>query len=124
MSILLDQCVPRKFARLLKEWGYEATLLQSHTKSDAPDESVIQKAQELDAVLLTVDLDFANILDYPPKDYAGIVVLRYQPEDEAEITATLKQALKDLHRESLRGVLVIVSTQRYRIRRSDTDDQA
>lgn len=65
----------------------------------------------------TIDLDFSNILDYPPKDYEGIVVLRYKITDEADIDTMLKTALEDLSREDLRGVLLIVSPSRYRLRR-------
>lgn len=76
MTILLDHCVPRKFLGLLQDWGYEATLLQDHTSPNAPDPEVIQLAQALDAVLLTVDKDFSNVLHYPPQDYGGIIVIR------------------------------------------------
>ncbi len=114
--ILLDNCVPHRYLRLLREWGYDATLMTAHIPADAPDTDVIALADELDAVLLTVDLDFSNILDYPPSDYNGIVVMRYQIQDEAELDDTLKSALEDLYRDDLRGVLVIVAPGRYRIR--------
>jgi predicted nuclease of predicted toxin-antitoxin system len=80
--ILLDHCTPRQ---------------------DASDAEVIALAQGLDAVLLTIDLDFANILNYPPEDYAGILVIRYQASEEAAIDTALRQALEDLYREGLRS---------------------
>jgi predicted nuclease of predicted toxin-antitoxin system len=118
MSVLLDHCVPRKYLRLLQSWGYEATLLTEHVAPDTTDVDVIMLAQTLDAVLLTVDLDFANILNYPPDAYAGIVVMRYEASSEDLLVATLRQALADLYRDPLRGVLVIIEPTRYRIRRS------
>lgn len=118
MSLLVDHCVPRKFVRLLVEWGYVATPLAEHAATDSPDPDVLALAQQLDAVLLTVDLDFANILDYPPGNYAGIVVMRYDINEEAALAVSLRQALEDLYRDALRGVLVIIEAQRYRIRRS------
>jgi len=78
---------------------------------------VIALAQSLEAVILTVDMDFANILEYPPANYGGIIVLRYNIEDEAEVDASLKAVLDDLHPDELRETLVIVSPGRYRIRR-------
>lgn len=114
--ILLDHCVPRRYLRLLREWGYDATLMTEHIPADSPDTDVITLAGELDAVLLTIDLDFANILDYPPSSYSGIVVMRYHIQDEAELDHTLKSAMDDLYRDNLRGVLVIVSPGRYRVR--------
>ena len=86
--------------------------------ADADDPDLLQLAQKLDAVLLTVDLDFSNILEYPPEEYAGLVVMRYEAKDENALTATLQQALTDLYRDDLRGALVIITPKRYRIRRS------
>jgi len=117
MSILLDECVPRRYLRLLTGWDYSASLLSQHVALASPDTAVIALAQTLDAVLLTIDLDFSNMLDYPPQNYQGIIILRDQQTDELTVTATFKQALQDLYRDDLRGVLVIVSPNRYRIRR-------
>jgi predicted nuclease of predicted toxin-antitoxin system len=117
MSILLDQCVPRKYKYLLQSWGYAATLLNEHIAPDASDVDVIALAQTLDAVLLTVDLDFANILNYPPGNYAGVVVMRYEASNEDALGSTLQQVLTDLYRDPLRGVLVIIEPTRYRVRR-------
>lgn len=118
MSILLDHNVPAKFMRLLNEWGYEASRLTEYLDADAADIDVIALAQTLDAVLLTIDLDFANILDYSPANYAGILVMRYQAAVEAAVIVTLRQALDDLYRDDLRGTLVIIEPTRYRIRKS------
>lgn len=119
MTILLDHCVPRRYQRLLQSWGYSVTLTTEHIQADAADMQVILLAHRLDAVLVTVDTDFSNILDYPPQRYGGIMVLRYQPIDEAQLDASLRQALIDLYREGLRNVLVIVTPTRYRIRRGE-----
>ena len=117
MPVLLDHCVPRKFLTLIASWGYEASLLSEHSKPDIPDGEVVAIAQQLDAVFLTVDMDFSNILTYPPQDYAGIVVIRYQARNEAQVIDALRQALEDLYRDDLRGALVVISEDHYRVRR-------
>ena len=115
--IVLDNCVPRRYLRLLHEWGYDAILMTDEIPADATDTKVVALARRLDAVLLTVDLDFSNILDYPPQNYQGIIVLRYHIRDEAAIDNSLKITLEDLYREELRGCLVIVTSERYRLRK-------
>jgi hypothetical protein len=75
-------------------------------------------AQNLDAVLLTVDMDFSNNLDYPPEAYQGIIVMRYQAQDEEAISSVLRQVLEDLYRDRLRGALIVIRTNGYRVRRS------
>jgi predicted nuclease of predicted toxin-antitoxin system len=114
--ILLDNCMPHRYQRLLQEWGYDVSLLSDHIAADAPDSDVIALATELDAALLTVDLDFSNILDYPPQKDGGIIVMRYKIQDEAEADVSLKTALDELYRDGLCGVLVIVSPRHYRVR--------
>lgn len=51
MKILLDQCVPRRYLRLLQEWGYDASLLATHIPPNSPDPDVISVATDIDAVL-------------------------------------------------------------------------
>ena len=119
MSILLDHCTPRRYAKLLREWGYTAEVLTSYLAADTADPDVLALAQSLDAVLLTVDLDFANILHYPPQSHNGIIVLRYQTQDEVALDATLQQAFVDLYRSGFDQTLVIVEPRRYRVRRTE-----
>ena len=90
--------------------------MSEYIAPDSPDPDVIALTTQFDAILLTIDLDFANILDYPPAKYGGIIVLRYAIVYEAQLDTTLKIALEDLSREDIRGTLIIVTSQRYRIR--------
>jgi predicted nuclease of predicted toxin-antitoxin system len=101
---------------LLLAWGYETTLVQHHIKPDAPDAAVIALAQSLDAVLMTVDMDFSNIVNYPPQNYGGIIVIRTGGGDDILLHSTLQRALSDLYRENLRGALVVVTATHYRVR--------
>jgi predicted nuclease of predicted toxin-antitoxin system len=120
MTILLDACVPRKFERLIQSWGYPVLLSGTELRPDAPDSQVIQQSQLLDSVPVTIDMDFSNILDYPPENYGGIVVLRYDVEHEESLIETLREALQTLYRDQLRHALVIVTAGRYRVRRPAT----
>jgi predicted nuclease of predicted toxin-antitoxin system len=117
MSVLLDHCVPRKYQRLLRDWGYDVHLLHNHIQPDSNDSDVLHLAKTLDSVLLTVDMDFSNILTYPPDQFGGIIVLRYQAKRESENILTLRRVLQDLYRDGLRGTLVVIDINRYRLRR-------
>lgn len=117
MTLLLDQCVPRKYFHLLKKWGYKATLLNEHVSPTIDDPDVLALAKQLDAVLLTVDMDFSNIKTYPPQNYNGIVVMRYQAQDEEKVSLALRQALEELYPDKLKSVLVVIKGDRYVIRR-------
>ena len=75
-------------------------------------------AQELDTVILTVDRDFGNILQYPPHEYVGIVVIHDEVRARTAVAQQLKQALVELYRDGLRGVLLVIEPDGYRVRRS------
>jgi predicted nuclease of predicted toxin-antitoxin system len=116
MTILLDHCTPRKFLGLLQTWGYKVVLTQAHISVDASDVQVIRLAQELDAVLLTVDMDFANIVNYPPQNYCGIIVIRYGADVDTITTKTLKTVLEEMYHDKLRGCLVVIKEDQYKVR--------
>jgi predicted nuclease of predicted toxin-antitoxin system len=113
--ILLDHCVPQRYLDSLRDWGYQADLSVSYIPENAPDGAVIALATQLDAVLLTTDLDFSNITNYPPQQYQGIILLRDKFRDVIA-NGTLKTVLTDLYRDKLRHTLIVISRGRYRIR--------
>jgi predicted nuclease of predicted toxin-antitoxin system len=115
--IIIDECVPRRYLRLLREWGYEVEFASSQLPPDAPDADMIALAKRLNAILLTVDLDFASILDYPPANFTGIIVLRYDGQLEADLDKTLETALREIGLAAFQGALVVISAGRYRVRR-------
>jgi len=65
VRFLADQCVPRSVIEALQGAGHEVLKLGDIIPSDSPDWLVISKAQELDAVLLSLNGDFADIVTYP-----------------------------------------------------------
>jgi hypothetical protein len=54
---------------------------------ESSDTVVITKAHEIDAILLSLNGDFAHIVNCPPKNYKGIVAL--QMHNHAEILPKL-----------------------------------
>jgi predicted nuclease of predicted toxin-antitoxin system len=86
--------------------------------ASAPDEQIALRAKETSSVLLSRDLDFADIRRYPPIQYAGIVVLRLSDDDTAvEIVAAIARFFRE-HQflDALKGRLAIVENDRVRFR--------
>jgi hypothetical protein len=86
---------------------------------ESPDAMVIAKAQEIDAILLSMNGDFADIVTYPPKNYKGIVAL--QLRNRAEVLNHLMERLTGYlrgqpERKHYRGRLLVVEVNRIRIR--------
>lgn len=118
ITFVADQCVFGKTVQLLRSEGHTVVTLKELEKQEATDDEVLGITQSLDAVLVTNDLDFSNILLYPPSSHAGIIVLRIDYRTMARVHQALRDLLQRFDRDALRGALVIVSSRGWRIRRT------
>ncbi|HEY7299202.1 MAG TPA: DUF5615 family PIN-like protein [Xanthobacteraceae bacterium] len=80
MPFLVDANLPRLVVAILRSLGHHVEFARDIGLAAAPDRDIAARAKLTGAVLLTRDLDFANIRQYPPESYSGLVVLRL-PED-------------------------------------------
>ena len=114
-----DHCVSNAIMQTLREGGHEVVRLREQLPVESPAAMVIAKAQQLDAILLSLNGDFADIVTYPPADYQGIIAL--QVRNHPEIIPQLMQRLQDYlsshaDREYYRGKLLVVEVHRIRVR--------
>ena len=119
LRFFADHCVSNLILETLQETGAEVVRLKDHIAPDAPDSLVIAKAQALDAVLISLNGDFADIVTYPPSNYKGIIALQVgnHPEIIPYLMATLKKYLST-HRNmgNYKGKLILVEVHRIRVR--------
>jgi len=119
LRFLADHCISNLIIQTLRETRHEVVPLRDLLPVESPDAVVISKAQELDAMLLSLNGDFADIVTYPPKNYKGIVALqmRNHPEVLPQLLARLTGYL-ELHptMEHYEGKLLVVEVKRIRIR--------
>ncbi|HLZ11334.1 MAG TPA: DUF5615 family PIN-like protein [Candidatus Acidoferrum sp.] len=119
LRFLADHCISNTTIRALRDASHEVVRLKDVLPVESPDAAVIAKAQELDAILLSLNGDFADIVTYPPQNYRGIVTL--QMRNHAEILDQLIVRLIGYlrvqpAREHYRGKLLVVEVTRVRIR--------
>ncbi len=120
LRFFADHCVSNLIIHSFESAGHQVLRLKDHLPAESPDSAVIAKAQELDAILLSLNGDFADIVAYPPRQYQGIFAL--QVLNHPEITPPLVERLKKylgLHwdTEHYRGQLLVVEIDRIRVRR-------
>jgi predicted nuclease of predicted toxin-antitoxin system len=114
-----DQCVPTEISEILIRNGHRVILLRDSLPIRSPDSDVIKKTQSLGAILVSLNGDFADIVDYAPSDYAGIVAiqLKNHPETIPSLMGRLVNFLiENPEQEYYHGKLIIVEPHRIRIR--------
>ena len=119
MHFFLDQCVPISGYNFLKKQDHKAELLKNLLPTTAPNEVVLEKAQQIDAILVTLNGDFADIVTYPPENYKGIISsqVRNRPEAIPHILEMLNRYLIDNpSQKHYAGKLLLVESHRIRIR--------
>ena len=120
LGFFTDHCVPNAVIQTLRAAGHEVLILKEHVSRDSDDPIVIAKAQELEAILVSLNGDFADIVMYPPSRYKGIIAL--QVRDHPEVLPMLMQRLMtylSMHpsMSDYEGQLFVMEAHRIRIRK-------
>ncbi len=119
LRFVIDEDMPRSTAAALVEEGYSVKDIRDHGYRGSSDEEIYGFAQAEEAVLLTGDLGFGNILKFPLGRHFGIVVARFPNEMRPqEMNKKIVRALSELQDVDLKGNLVILDPGKVRIRRA------
>lgn len=95
MRFLLDANLPRSALEVFAAAGHAAAHVRDLGIGGAPDDVIAARARTEGWVLVTRDLDLADVRAYPPAEYAGLLVLRLGDEATAvEIKALLEGFMK------------------------------
>lgn len=116
MKFKTDENLPVEVAEILIQHGHDALSVIDQGLADHPDPDVAQACRTEQRVLVTLDLDFADVRVYPPDQFAGLVILRPGIHTIPAIKNLAEQMLRYLASEPLIGFLWIVENQRLRIR--------
>ena len=118
MHFLVDANMPRSAAALIQRFGHKAVDVRDIGFGGADDSVIALHAKSEKLILLTRDFDFADIRNYPPSQYFGIVVLSLP--DDAIATVILDLLERFLSQSELvnklPGRLAIVESSRVRLR--------
>jgi predicted nuclease of predicted toxin-antitoxin system len=118
MRFLLDANMPRSVAGAVQRLGHEAVDVRDIGLGGAEDQQVAAYAKQHDLALITRDFDFSDVRNYPPAEFAGIIVLEL-PDDA--VAATVVKVMESFLSQpqllsQLKGRLAIVESWRVRFR--------
>lgn len=116
MKFKIDENLPAEFAAVLGEAGFEAATVAEERLSGTTDSALLELCRTEERVLVTLDLDFANVQSYPPETHSGIIVFRSKSQDKLTLIDLLKRIVPVLKGRSAAGQLWIVQPDRIRYR--------
>ncbi len=112
----LDENLPRDALALLVDAGHDVESVIDERLGGGPDRQILDACREENRILVTLDLDFADIRLYPPASHKGIWVLRPHAQSIGNTLTLLRGAVGLCGTEPPSSRLWIVEHGRVRIR--------
>lgn len=116
MRFKVDENLPVETAEALRQAGYDAVTVLEQKYGGSADAQLANLCQHEGRMLVTLDIDFADIRAYPPAEFPGLVVLRLRQQDKPHVLDVLAHLIPLLGQEPLERYLWIVEENRVRIR--------
>lgn len=116
MKFKVDENLPVRCVDLLREAGHDALSVLEQGLVGAPDAQLAEVCSSEERILVSLDLDFADLRTYPPSESAGIVVFRLKSQDASSLQQVVSRLVTLLAVESPTGQLWIVEEDKVRVR--------
>ena len=120
MRFKTDENLPRDVADYLVQCGHDAVRVDEQGLAGVADPAVAAVCLVEGRAMVTLDTDFMDVRRFPPKQYAGILVLRPHRQSVPRILTLTQRIVALLGTEQLLGKLWIVDEGRVRIRPEET----
>jgi predicted nuclease of predicted toxin-antitoxin system len=124
MRFNFDENADPRWRIPLEEAGHHVSTVAEEHLQGAKDPVIARTCRDLGLCLVTADVGFAQILEYPPRDYPGIIVLRHPRPTLAGMSQLVRQVAAALETRSPQGRLWIVEPGRIRIHGIPHDQDA
>jgi predicted nuclease of predicted toxin-antitoxin system len=104
MRFKVDENLPIEVAEMLRQAGYDAATVLEQRYGGSADAQVATLCQRESRVLVTLDIDFAHIRNYPPTEFPGLIVLRLRRQDKPIVLDMLARLIKSFAENRSKGI--------------------
>jgi len=115
VRLKLDENIDARLAVVLRRAGHEVSTVLGQGLHGTEDPDLFKHCVVEDRVMVTLDLDFSNVLRYPPERTPGLIVLRGPDDLFPTVRILIRTLIEALTSESPSGQLWIVEPGRIRI---------
>lgn len=116
MRFFADENIPTSVVYMLRSLGHDVSYVIERNLCGQKDIYLYKLSIEEKRHFMTRDLDFANILIYPPTDEIGIIVLRVKNDKPSKISLIISHFFQQ-YKGELKGKLIILDENKFRVRR-------
>jgi len=120
MNFKLDENFGARTQHLFRDAGHTVQTVLDESLGGTTDENLYRVCCSEQLCLVTLDLDFSDVLRFPPAQSAGTVVIRVPQNPSLSLLEKLvAQLLRALKQESIARKLWIVEIGRIRVYQSE-----
>jgi predicted nuclease of predicted toxin-antitoxin system len=116
MRFKIDENLHTDVAEMLRAGGHDAITVLDQGLRGRADPEIADVARQEGRVVITLDLDFGDIREYPPEQYRGLIVLRVADQSRRHLRSVIDRIMPVLGCAPLEGHLWVVSEGGIRIR--------
>ncbi|MFZ2421335.1 MAG: DUF5615 family PIN-like protein [Anaerolineae bacterium] len=117
MKLKLDENLSRHLKTRLNDLGHDVSTTADENLLSQPDTVVAAAAYAEGRILLTLDIEFADLRKYQPGTHPGIVLFRPSNFGPLTVNRYVENFVRDTDLEKLQGCVVVVDSTKVRIRR-------
>ena len=115
MKFKIDENLPVELAQLLNQCKHNALTVLDQNLQGSDDPEIIKICLQEGRILITLDKGFADIRNYPPYKYPGIVIFRVSRQSKTHLVKVLQRLIPLFEREPIKKHLWIVEDSRVRV---------
>jgi predicted nuclease of predicted toxin-antitoxin system len=124
MRFKLDENLGSSCRKALEIEHHDVSTVLQQRLSSAIDEHLAEVCKSEGRVLVTMDLDFANILRFPPEKGPGIAVLRPSGKiTESALNLLMRTLVAAVRNMEIKGKLWVVEPGRIRVHDSENPER-
>lgn len=117
MRFLLDMGISPKVIGMLEALGHEGVRCSEAGLSKAADAEILAYAQTHGMILISTDLDFADLAMVCKQPCAGMILLRLDNPSSEVMCIRIQVALGALEEEEVSGSIVVIQRNKVRTRK-------
>ena len=116
MKLKLDENLSRHLKPVLIELGHDVLTAADENLLSHPDTEIAQAAKDEQRMLMTLDVEFADLRKYPPGSHPGVILLRPLSLSPISVNEFITDFVRRTDLDKLAACVAVVDPVHVRVR--------